>query len=225
VIEVAGKYQRIVRDRGTRSLPPGGKRQRTGAVHNLAGSRGEGPTILVPSLRGARDCLQRWFWKEIKEGGWLDNYLKREKARTPAAIRRVARMMHGFQQNNKSDFRRLAAIPARLYHRWKAEDEHFFEDDNNLRSLKRDNPELAIYVGGRQMPRGSRQKTEGGGRKTEKTAENAKGTENGKFSQKVTKETKKEDEGRGRGRDRTVRDTGTTAVAGQAVSLPAQATT
>lgn len=97
-------------------------------------------------------CLRDWYWREIKEGGFLHEYLADEKRRTPQMIRRVARVMDGFQQNNRSDVRRLADIPARLYHRWKAEDKDFFSDDNNLRSLKRDNPDLPVYVGPRQLP-------------------------------------------------------------------------
>lgn len=110
------------------------------------------PGLFIPTLNGARDCLRDWFWREMKEGGWLHAYLQREKAATPRAVRQIARLMHGFRQNPKSDFVRKAAIPAKLYHRWKDEDEHFFDDDNNLRSLKRDNPDVCVYVGPRQMP-------------------------------------------------------------------------
>lgn len=123
-------------------------------------ARKTGPGVFVPTMRGARDCLMAWFWRELKDGGWLHSYLRREKGvKTGRDLRRVARLMHGFRQNNKSDFRRLAAIPARLYHRWKTEDEHFWEDDNNLRSLKRDNPDAAIYVGPRKLPNTARRVT------------------------------------------------------------------
>lgn len=115
------------------------------------------PLLFIPTVTGARNRVKMadWYWKEIKEGGFLCEYLASEKRTMPRLVRRVARVMDGFQQNNKSDFRRLAAIPARVYHRWKQEDEHFFDDDNNLRSLKRDNEELAIYVGPKRV-RGER---------------------------------------------------------------------
>jgi len=132
----------------------GDVRKASGRPRRTRPATGTRPPIFVPTLRGARDCLQRWFWSEIKEGGFLDRYLKKEKAKTPQMIRQVARFMAGFQQNNKSDLRRLATIPARLYHRWKEEDEQFFDDNENLRSLKRDNPELPVFVGARQLPRG-----------------------------------------------------------------------
>jgi hypothetical protein len=108
--------------------------------------------LFLPTLTGSATVLRDWYWRELKEGGQLYNYLQREKAALPKAMRLAARMMHGFKQNPKSDFQRLAAIPAKLYHRWKTVDEQFFDDDNNLRSLKRDNPDLPIYVAPRQLP-------------------------------------------------------------------------
>ena len=109
------------------------------------------PALFLPSPKARALNLREWFWRELKDGGFITRYLQREKARTPNAIRTVARLMDGFQQNNKSDFRRLATLPAKLYHRWKNEDEQFFDDDNNLRSLKRDNPDLPIYLGPRRL--------------------------------------------------------------------------
>lgn len=133
--------------------PARGGKHRTPNAERRTPNVPAAPRLFIPTLTGARERvkLAEWYWKEIKEGGFLCEYLADEKRRTPAAIRRVARVMSGFQQNNKSDFRRIATIPARLVHRWKAEDAHFFDDDNNLRSLKRDNPDLPIYVGAKRV--------------------------------------------------------------------------
>jgi len=127
-------------------------RRATQARRPVQTSRRPAGGLFLPTLTGSANVLREWFWREMKEGGQLDRYFKREKATLPQAIRTVARLMHGFQQNNKSDFQRKATLPAKLYHRWKDEDKDFFDDDNNLRSLKRDNPDLPIYVGPRQMP-------------------------------------------------------------------------
>jgi hypothetical protein len=131
--------------------PNAERRTKSGGSVMASPAKGQ---LFVPTITGAakRVKLADWYWNEIKEGGFLHEYLADEKRRMPGSIRTIARIMDGFQQNNKSDFRRLAAVPARLYHRWKGEDEHFFEDDNNLRALKRDNPDLPVYVGARQMP-------------------------------------------------------------------------
>jgi hypothetical protein len=86
------------------------------------------------------------MWKEMREGGYLHQYIARERATGRQRIRSVAREMHGFKQNSKSDMRLLASVPAREYFRWKEEDPHFWDDNSNLKSLRRDNPEMAIYV-------------------------------------------------------------------------------
>jgi len=135
-----------------------------------AGGDARTPQVLVPTISGARLSLEAWWHRELKEGGYLDNYLKREKGEIPTMIRKVARIMQGFVPNNKCDIRRLAAIPARLFHRWKSEDRHFFSDDANLRSLKRDNPDLPIYVDPRALPKGRFRKTYADGRERSRSA-------------------------------------------------------
>jgi len=87
-----------------------------------------------------------WMWRELREGGYLQRYLAREKAMAKVRQRAVGRRMEGWRQNNKSDLELKAAIPAREFFRWKAVDKDFWRDESNLRSLKRDNPELKIYV-------------------------------------------------------------------------------
>lgn len=139
-IVTAGKYSET-----RKTVQTSGKRRMTAR---------RSADLFIPTLTGAanRVNMADWYWKEIKEGGFLTEYLHSEKRRMPHMIRKVARIMAGFQQNNKSDFQRVAAIPGRLYHRWKGEDEHFFEDNENLRSLKRDNPDLPVYLAPRQLP-------------------------------------------------------------------------
>lgn len=148
------------------------RRNRQSPIANRQGRQDAGaPRVWIPTITGARLHLRDWWWREIKEGGFLHRYLHAEKARTPGMIRTAARLMDGFTQNPRSDFRRLATIPARLYHRWKAEDEAFFDDDDNLRSLKRDNPDLPVYVGPKRV-KGRRYHY-----RTRLTAENAENAE------------------------------------------------
>lgn len=144
MIQRASKYTNV---REAATAPPSGRAQIL-----TPGQRAGAAAVYVPTARGSKDIIE-WFWREMKDGGWLRRYLAREKHHTPAAIRQVARLMAGFQQNNKSEFRRVAAIPKKLFHRWKNEDEHFFDDDSNLRSLKRDNPDLPVYLPPAPLPR------------------------------------------------------------------------
>lgn len=90
--------------------------------------------------------FQAWWHRELKSGGSLSEYLRIEKARTTERYRRVARKEQDFQQNNQSEYRKVASVPARDYFRWLREDPHFFDDDSNLRSLKRDNPDARVYL-------------------------------------------------------------------------------
>ena len=100
--------------------------------------------------RKAKECqpddFLKWWKDELKTGGELNEYLRREKAQTAQRYRAVARKNAGFKQNHKSDIRKLADLPVRDYFRWLREDPDFFRDDKNLRSLKRDNPDVCVYV-------------------------------------------------------------------------------
>lgn len=103
--------------------------------------------VLVPAAKAMNPTeFYAWYHKELKDGGGLAEYLRKEKALTPARYRQLARRMHGFQQNNKSDVRRVADIPLRDYFRWMKEDPDFFADDKNLKSLRRDNKDVCVYL-------------------------------------------------------------------------------
>ncbi len=87
-----------------------------------------------------------WWNRELRSGGELHEYMRVEKARTTERYRAVAKKNHGFKQNNKSDLRKVADIPLRDYFRWLREDPDFFSDNKNLKSLKRDNPDVCVYI-------------------------------------------------------------------------------
>ena len=108
--------------------------------------RARGVTIYIPRFRKSLS-LGDWKWRELREGGLLKEYLAREKHGTTRRWRGVGRARQDFQQNPKSDLRLKASIPARDFFRFKRMDPDFFDDDANLRSLRRDNPEIdTIYV-------------------------------------------------------------------------------
>lgn len=106
----------------------------------------QAPRILIPTAATRRLLLRDWWHRETKDGGLLANYVAREKHQMPRLMRNVARMMASFQQNNKSDFRLIASVPARLYQRLKKEDPDFFSDNQNLRNLRRDNPDAVVKL-------------------------------------------------------------------------------
>lgn len=115
------------------------------AVQTLGKTSGKAPNIFVPTLLNSPLMFEEWYWKGLREGGWAHEYLRREKALSAKRHRNVARQLHGKPQLNfKSDFKLKAAIPAREYFRWKAQDEHFWEDEGNLKRYRRDNPDAVI---------------------------------------------------------------------------------
>lgn len=103
------------------------------------------PHILIKRAR-QREQWQDWIKDAWRDEGLFRRYLRMEKHTTEQRVRQVGRQMEGWQQNNKSELRLRAAVPMREFMRWKAKDKHFWEDDSNLRSLKRDNPNMHIVT-------------------------------------------------------------------------------
>ncbi len=156
---VAGARPAVPEDRGRRTEGGGRqpawktvaeKRPAPGDVNGWADATHvkmqlECPHILIPRFRSTFNRPD-WVWQELREGGRLRRYLDVERHTTGNRWRAVARARQGFQQNNKSELRVRASVPAIDYFRFKKKDKHFWDDDANLRSLKRDNPECAtIY--------------------------------------------------------------------------------
>jgi hypothetical protein len=84
--------------------------------------------------------------RELREGGRLHEYLRIERALTERRWRRLRARMGAVKQNPQSDWKLLAAVPRRDFHRWQQTDPDFWRDNSNLRSLRRDNPDLPIFV-------------------------------------------------------------------------------
>lgn len=101
--------------------------------------------ILVRKARKRQTSLE-FMYNELKEGKFLHRYACKQRHDAEKRWRNVKRQVHGRQQNNKSEFRAVAHVPFVDFIRWKQVDPHFWEDDSNLKSLKRDIPDAAIYV-------------------------------------------------------------------------------
>jgi hypothetical protein len=97
------------------------------------------PQIIVPKL-GKDIPLTQWFWRELREGGFLNRMLARERADTDRRMRRGAEAFRSRQPNPKSDMRLKAVIDPRTFFRWFATDRHFWEDPKNVERFVRDNP-------------------------------------------------------------------------------------
>jgi len=140
MIEAAGKYSPIRRGGHPPPVRSGAAlvdSSPTGAAFNIIAGRAK---EMEP------DDFLLWWRNELKTGGELSEYMRVEKARTSERYRAVAKKNEGFKQNNRSDVRKVAEVPLRDYFRWLREDPDFWKDDKNLKSLKRDNPDVCVYL-------------------------------------------------------------------------------
>lgn len=112
----------------------------------MQGKTKAAPQVFVPTLGNYDVQFEEWYWREIKEGGMLSEYLRRERHTSTRRMRAIKRRMMGIKPNAKSDIQLKAAVPAREFFRWRAEDKDFWADDANLKSWKRDNPDAAVFI-------------------------------------------------------------------------------
>lgn len=103
------------------------------------------PNILVKRHQDKLK-LQDWFHRELKEGNSMHEYLRVVRAQSDQRFRALAKARHGWQQDNKSGMRLIAQIPLQDYANHKYSDPHFFRDNGNLKSLKRDTPDALVYL-------------------------------------------------------------------------------
>lgn len=98
--------------------------------------------------RGIRTLtdMKKWAEQELKSGGFLAEYFRREKHTGTDRVRAVRQVYGDRKLKLKSEMELQAIVPAREFFRWRKEDKHFWEDKANLKSLKRDNPDMLIYT-------------------------------------------------------------------------------
>ena len=125
----------------------GGGRAHVSSPGPSTSPRQAAPAILVPRFRSSGgDSIPDWMHRELREGGRLHEYLRVERALAERRWRRVSSRFSGYKPNAKSEWKLLAAVPPRDFHRWQKTDPDFWRDDSNLRSLRRDNPDMPIFL-------------------------------------------------------------------------------
>jgi hypothetical protein len=106
------------------------------------------PQVVVkrPSVAMSSQQWLDWFHSELRSGRSLDQYFQMKKAKIQQEIRECARKNWGRKQNNRSELEWEMEVPSSLYHYWKFQDPHFWEDKANLKSLRRDNDDLTHCI-------------------------------------------------------------------------------
>jgi hypothetical protein len=99
-----------------------------------------GLNLLIPKV-GALVKQSRVFWEELRRGEWFKRYVKADKHHCQQRWNHTARNLRNFdpRPNHQSDLELKAMVPARDFFRWQQTDPNFWDDDKNLRKLKRDN--------------------------------------------------------------------------------------
>lgn len=111
-----------------------------GTVDSVARQVEGAPRIHIPKIP-KNQSFADWFHREIRAGGSLHEYLRVERATTDRRLRRVARRMQNFEQNNRSEHKLECVVDARTFFRLRATDPDFFADPKNIKNLIRDTPE------------------------------------------------------------------------------------
>lgn len=103
------------------------------------------PHVFIPAfsaLMGWKD----WATRELRPGGLIDQTLDFERRTSAARFRAVAKARKDYQHNPKSDTRLVASIPVNEFFRARQVDPKFWEDRQNLKNYKRDNPDAFIRL-------------------------------------------------------------------------------
>lgn len=152
MIVAAGKYSKIP---GTQERKLSAPRKSTSdlveaAVRSRARERTrilrrKFPHVFVPmfsALIGYKD----WATRELRSGGMFERFLDYERRTSAARFRSVAKARAQHQHNPKAETRLVASIPAPEYFRARQVDPHFWNDNQNLKNYKRDNPDAFIKL-------------------------------------------------------------------------------
>lgn len=96
--------------------------------------------IIIPSFKE-----QPWSWQAEVERN-IRTGIGKEKVMQKEAMARIARAEQALGPTKSIDGvgRKIASIPARMWHRWQREERGCWEDKGFLKDMLRDNPELRV---------------------------------------------------------------------------------
>lgn len=152
MIQAASKYQPVPAARERRPAPV--RESTSTQLHRAVRVRDHQrasllrrkfPHVFVPAfsaLMGWKDFATR----EMRSGGIIAEMLDYERRTSAARFRAVAKARKDYQHNPKSDTRLVASIPVNEFFRARQVDPKFWEDRQNLKNYKRDNPDAFIRL-------------------------------------------------------------------------------
>jgi hypothetical protein len=97
--------------------------------------------IFIPKF-GGRELDGASVARRLRDPEFHKRYVEYEKIENRKQARRIFQKYKNRKQKKSSELWMEAVVPARLFYRWKQVDPHFWEDDNNVKRIIKDNPEL-----------------------------------------------------------------------------------
>jgi|TARA_R100001082_G_scaffold111115_2_gene93457 hypothetical protein len=97
--------------------------------------------IFIPKFGGrGRDGAS--VARTLRDPELHKKYVAFEKIQNRRQSQKIFQKYKNRKQLKKSELWMEMVVPARLFYRWQQEDPHFWEDDNNVKRIIKDNPEL-----------------------------------------------------------------------------------
>lgn len=152
MIQAASKYQPVPKAQERRTAPARAstcdlieRAVRAPNRRRTALLRSKFPNVFIPAF-GALMGWKDFATREMRSGGLIDQMLDYERRTSAARFRAVAKARKDYQHNPRSDTRLVASIPVNEFFRARQVDPHFWEDRQNLKNYKRDNPDAFIRI-------------------------------------------------------------------------------
>lgn len=100
--------------------------------------------ILIPKFGGrGRDGASAA--RAFRDMELYKQYVDAEKQQYRKRAQGIFGRYKNYQANKKAELRLTGVVDARTYMRWQQVDPHFWEDDNNVKRILKDNPEMTPW--------------------------------------------------------------------------------
>lgn len=102
-----------------------------------------GMQIIVPN-RGDGLSWQAWWHKSLQPDGIVTRCLQRDREQNRKRLKQLAAKYHK-RTANKSEYQLEMVLPGNLYFMLLRTDPDYFRDEESIRKLKRDTPEIESW--------------------------------------------------------------------------------
>jgi len=105
------------------------------------------PNIIIPKFAETQEAMPDWVERTLRNGCFLHEYLRREKARTTERMRTVAAQNQDYERRRGSEHNLVGVMDMRTWMRWQLSEPGVMEDVKEFKKLVKDNPEMTPWKG------------------------------------------------------------------------------